>query len=64
MRKPERPQVRQARDRRALALCEAVREWQRLADQQRYPRSLYEILVTALTQEYRRGLTRGRKEAR
>ena len=51
--------IREARLRRASALAEAVLEWQRFAEQRQYPRSLVEILETALRREYECG-QRGR----
>lgn len=49
----------EARSRRAHKLANAVQEWQRLAEQRQYPRSLVEILETALKREYELGRTRG-----
>ena len=54
----ESQKVRDARDRRVSALCYAVIEWRRLAEQKQYPRSLHTILFTALEREYLLGATR------
>jgi hypothetical protein len=59
----ERPRS-ESRFRRALRLSEAVRDWQRLAESHHYPRSLVDILETALRREYDLGRTRGRGDRR
>ena len=51
----ERWKVTVARSRRAHRLSQAVLEWQRLAAQRRFPRSLVDILQAALVREYALG---------
>lgn len=53
--------VAEARDRRAKKLAAAVIEWQLLAAQHRYPRSLQEIICGALKREYALGMLRARR---
>ena len=53
--------IRVARRRRVSKLAQAVTHWQRLASQGEYPRSLHDILLNALTCEYRLGYRRGRR---
>lgn len=52
--------VKAARDRRASRLADAVTEWQQLASQNQWPRSLHGILLAALEREYALGLKRGK----
>ena len=62
MKKHDEPwKVTEARERRASRLSEAVREWQRLAGMNQYPRSLVEICKTALKHEYALGRAAARK---
>lgn len=49
----------EARDRRASRLAEAVLAWIELSKQQKYPRSLHDILRAALRREYELGRRRG-----
>lgn len=52
--------VTEARNRRTMALAAAFREWQSLANQGKYPRSLVDIIRTALEREYSIGRKRGK----
>ena len=58
--KPESVNVREARNRRARRLADAMLEWQRLAEQKQYPRSLVDICLLALEHEYELGRKRER----
>jgi hypothetical protein len=56
--------ITEARSRRTHAIAAAFQEWQALANQHKYPRSLVDIIRTALEREYELGRKRGRSEAR
>lgn len=56
--KAESAKVKDARDHRASKLGTAIMEWQVLAAQRRYPRSLHDIVLGALQREYRLGQKR------
>lgn len=51
----ETPTIIKARRRRVQVLCADMIEWQRLANRNEYPRSMVDILLAALTREYRLG---------
>ncbi len=50
--------------RRVIDLCEAVVEWQQLSQSGEYPRSLRDILATAMAREYRFGQRTGLRHER
>jgi hypothetical protein len=60
----ETQQVKEARWRRAKKLADAMLDWQELAKQDQYPRSLVDICVAALSREYRLGMSKHRRRTR